>query len=173
MMKKLLLLFCALQAIIVIYSSKSIAQQPAFRDSLLDHLTGNWVLHGAIAGKQTTHDVTAQWVLNHQYLQIHEVSRAKDAKGLPAYEASVFVGWQQATKQYVCVWLDDYGSISPASFGIAKSNGPNIIPFIFTYNDDIFHTTFKYNPKDNTWAWDLDSEDKGVLKPFARCTLTR
>jgi len=64
-------------------------QQPTFHDQLLDHLPGNWVLQGTIAGKDTTHDVTAEWVLGHQYVRIHEVSREKNSQGLPAHEAMV------------------------------------------------------------------------------------
>jgi hypothetical protein len=30
---------------------------------LLDHLAGQWILQGTIAGKRTTHDVQVEWVL--------------------------------------------------------------------------------------------------------------
>ncbi len=33
--------------------------EEGFYDPLLDHMTGQWVLQGTIAGKQTTHDITA------------------------------------------------------------------------------------------------------------------
>jgi len=59
-------------------------QQSTFHDQLLDHLTGTWVLQGTIMGKETTHDVAAEWVLGHQYVRIHEVSREKNSQGLPA-----------------------------------------------------------------------------------------
>jgi len=51
------------------------AQQPTLRDSLLDRLVGRWVLRGTIQGAATTHDVTADWVLGHQYVRIQEASR--------------------------------------------------------------------------------------------------
>ena len=50
-------------------------------DSLLDNLSGTWVLRGTLAGKQTTHDITSDWILGRQYLQIRERSRENDSKG--------------------------------------------------------------------------------------------
>jgi hypothetical protein len=80
---------------------------PAVPDeTLLDHLTGNWILHGTIAGKETTHDVDSEWVLNHEYVRIHEVSREKNGAGQPAYEAIVYIAWDAAAKEYLCLWLD-------------------------------------------------------------------
>ena len=54
---------------------------------LLDHLTGNWVMKGMIGGKAVTHDVDASWLLNREYLQLHEVSRERTVSGAPSYEA--------------------------------------------------------------------------------------
>ncbi|MBS1793716.1 MAG: hypothetical protein JSS81_07675 [Acidobacteria bacterium] len=149
------------------------AQQPTFQDPLLDHLVGKWVLRGTIAGKQTTHDVVAEWVLNHQYLKIHEISREKNEKGQPGYEANVFIGWDQASSEYVCVWLDDYGNVNSQSLATAKRSG-NEIPFLFHYKDgSSFHTTFAYYPEGNYWEWRLDAEKNGSFNPFARVKLTR
>lgn len=52
-----------------------IAQQTTSQDSLLDRLTGNWILQGTIAGNEITHDINTQWVLDHQYVQLKEVAR--------------------------------------------------------------------------------------------------
>ena len=67
-------------AAVALVSSSALAQ-PTFQDPLLDHLIGTWVLQGSIAGRETTHDIVATWVLGHQYVRLHEVSREKDAKG--------------------------------------------------------------------------------------------
>jgi hypothetical protein len=149
------------------------AQQPTFKDSLLDHFVGKWILRGVIAGKQTTHDVVAEWVLNHQYMKIHETSREKNEKGLPAYEANVYIGWDQPSSEYACVWLDDYGDVNTQSLATAKRSG-NEIPFLFKYKDgSSFHTTFAYNQKDNFWEWRMDAEHNGSMDPFARVKLTK
>jgi hypothetical protein len=147
-------------------------QQPTFHDQLLDHFTGNWVLQGTIMGKENTHDITAEWVLGHQYLRIHEVSREKNAQGLPDYEANAYVGWNQPAGEYACVWLDTLGGIAPESIGHAKRAG-NEIHFLFKGKDGVFHTRFIYHPETRNWEWRMDSEEKGTTKPFARVKLTR
>ena len=58
-------------------------------DSLFDRLIGHWVLTGSIARQQTTHDVTFEWMLGREYVQMHEVSRERAPTGGPAYEAVV------------------------------------------------------------------------------------
>jgi len=41
------------------------------------------------------------WVLNHQYVQLHEVSREKNTGGSPQYEAVVLIGLDAAKNQYL------------------------------------------------------------------------
>jgi len=146
--------------------------QPTFHDELLDHFQGSWVLQGTIAGKETTHDITNDWVLNHQYLKIYEISREKNAQGDPAYEATVFLGWDQATSRYFAIWLDIWGGFSKATVGYAPRSGDEI-RFLFDDGKSDFHTTFLYDRKADTWEWRMDSEEKGKLKPFARVKLIR
>ena len=74
----------------VLASLAAAAQQPTLASPLLDHLAGHWVLRGTIAGKPTTHDVDAEWVIQHQYLRLHEVSQEQNAKRQPQYEAMIF-----------------------------------------------------------------------------------
>jgi hypothetical protein len=164
--------FCATVACVILMSALAAAQQPTFRDALLDHLVGNWVLQGTIAGKQTTHDITAEWVLAHQYLRLNEVAREKKSDGGPGYQAMVFIGWNQSSDQYMCVWLDDFGGAFDSTIGHAKSAG-NEIALLFNYPEGPFHTTFTYDPQSDTWQLRMDAEDKGKMKPFARAKLTR
>jgi len=151
------------------------AQQTPFQDSLLNHMTGEWILHGTIMNQETTHDVTGEWVLAHQYLQIHEVSREKNSEGGPAYEATVFIGWDKAINQYDCLWLDvtSGGGLNGQGIGHGQRNRNNIA-FLFNGSDgSIFHTTFVYDGGKDSWQWIMDGETSGKLEPFARLTLTR
>ena len=155
-------------------ATPALAQQATFNDPLVDHLAGKWVLTGQMDKGQVTHDVTAEWVLAHQYLEIHETSREKSKDGSPVYQAKVFIGWDAGKKIYDVVWLDDYGSISTQSLGYAKPNG-NSLAFVFQDRDDpnTFHTTFTWHPETGTWAMDMDSVTAaGKAEPFARTTLT-
>ena len=155
----------------LLLTTHATAQQPTFRDSLLDHLVGKWLLQGTVADQKTTQDIDASWVLEHQYLRLHEISR-EQKDGKPTYEAFSFIGWNQTSEEYACAWIDIYGGLSPFSLGYAKRN-QNEIPFLFKDKDTSFHTTFTYSPKDDSWFWRMDSEQKGTLSPFGRLTLTR
>ena len=142
---------------------------------LLDRLVGQWVLRGTIAGKQTTHDVLAEWVLKREYLRLHEVSREKDTKGDPAYEAIVFVGWDAQTQEYACLWLDSTAGSGLSAQGIAhgKRSGDSI-PFLFTISaSDLIHNTFAYDRLADTWKWLIDDESNGKTERFADVKLSR
>ena len=54
-----------------------------------DQKLGHWVLQGTIARQSTTHDVTFDWMLGREYVQMHDVSRERAANKTPAYEAVV------------------------------------------------------------------------------------
>lgn len=97
------LLAAALAGTAVSTTSAQTSRPPS---ELLERLVGTWVIEGTMAGKPTTHDVVARWVLNGQYLQLHEVSRERDAQGRPAYEALVYLTWEPSRGEYSCLWLD-------------------------------------------------------------------
>ena len=93
----------AILALLFMTSFSASAQEPTRKDPLLDRLTGSWTLQDTIAGHETTHDIESEWVLNHEYLQLHETSREKNAQGQPAYEAIVFIEWDESSNDYVTV----------------------------------------------------------------------
>jgi hypothetical protein len=151
------------------------AQKPEHRDPLLDRLTGSWTLQGTIAGRQTTHDIESEWVLGHEYLQLHETSREKNAQGQPSYEAIVLIEWNEASNEYRCLWLDSTGGgglMVPTAQG---KRGNDQIAFLFKDKDEDsgVHTTFVYDKSADTWSWLMDNENRGKLTPFARVKLTR
>jgi hypothetical protein len=163
-------------AFFILLSVSTLAQQPAtFQDPLLDHFVGPWVLTGTIGGAATTHDVDVAWVLGHQYVCIQETSREKDGKGQPAYEAIVFIGWDQPTGQYSCIWLDNTGGGGLVGWAIAHAKRESDkIAFLFKGADGSpFHTTFTYDKNGDSWQWKMDGEEGGKLTPFARVKLTR
>lgn len=145
-------------------------------DPLLDRLVGAWVLRGTIAGKTTTHDVTAEWMLGHEYLRIHEQSREQDDQGHARYEAVVLIGREAASGEYQCLWLDSTGGGGLTAQAIAhgKPSG-NAIPFVFREADGSisFTNTFAYESEDKAWTWALDNVREGKPEPFARVRLTR
>lgn len=154
-----------------------LAQEPAANSplELLDHLAGQWILQGTIAGKQTVHDVQAEWVLKREYMRLHEVSRDRDANGAPAYEAIVFVSWDPKAQEYICLWLDSTagGGLSTQGLAHARKAGDSI-PFLFTLSpSDSIRNTFVYDRAADTWKWLIDNDEKGKTQRFADVKLTR
>lgn len=157
-------------------SARATAQAAPVNDPFLDHLAGTWVLRGTIGGKPTTHDVTAEWVLNHLYLRLHEVSREKDAAGHPQYEAIVTIGWDGTAREYQCLWLDSTagGGLTPQSMGRGTREGDKV-PFLWREKDGTlsFTNTFVYDKAGDAWIWIMDNIHQGKPVPFARLTLAR
>lgn len=158
------------------FAGVALGQPAPLEDPLLERLSGAWVLRGTIAGQTTTHDVAAEWVLGHEYLKIHEVSREKDGKGLPQYEAIVLVGWDARAAQYQCLWLDSTagGGLSAQAIGLGKRAG-DTIPFLFREADGrvSFDNTFAYERASDAWTWRMDNVQNGKAVPFGRVRLTR
>jgi hypothetical protein len=149
------------------------AEQPVLHDAFLDKLVGRWVITGPVAGEETTDDLTVEWVNQHQYLRLHEVSRHKRPDGRPRYEATVHIGWNQSTATYGIVWLDDFGGLSTQSIGLATKSGDRL-PFVFTNPDGTFtRTTMTYDPATKGWTWTIDEDRAGTLSRFATLKLTR
>jgi hypothetical protein len=149
--------------------------QTVQRDTLLARMIGHWILKGTIARQQVVHDVTFQWVLGGEYVEMHEISRERTPTGTPAYEAIVYLGHDPHTSEYSAMWLDNtaYGAFDPAGVGRGSAEADSI-PLLFIYSTTSrFHTTFVYDRSSDSWAWHMDNDDEKGRRPFARVTLTR
>lgn len=162
-------------ALWLILTIPAAARQQGVQNALLDHLAGKWVLKGTIAGSETTHDIDSEWILGHNYLRLHEISREVTEDGAPEYEAIVLIEWNETSNQFACLWLDSTGSggLSTEVIGYAKRSGDKL-PFMFKLPDGgIIHNTFVYNRDSDTWEWFIDNESDGKRQVFARVLLKR
>lgn len=168
-------MFCTLLCVLFCSISLAAQNRATVPLKLLDHLTGNWVLRGTIAGKLTTHDVQAAWVLNREYVRLHEISRDKNDNGGTRYEAIVYLSWDVKAQQYTCLWLDSTAGGGLSAQGIARANlAGHSIPLVFTLApSDQIRTTFSYDEATDTWQWLIDNVDNGREHRFANVTLTR
>ena len=155
--------------------SAAVHGQSSSPSQLLDHLAGDWVLKGTIAGKQTIHDVHARWVLRREYVELHELSREKTPSGEPAYEAIILVSWDPKANQFACLWLDSTAGGALSSSVTCRANpAAESIPFVFTYSpSESIHTTFTYRGATDTWRWVIDEETNGKTDRFADVELSR
>jgi hypothetical protein len=144
------------------------AQDKPFTDDLLDHLAGTWKMTGQIQGQPVTHTVSAGWMLNHQFLHVHE----KDAAVPPAYEVEIYVGYDSTSERYVVHWLDVFGGRLSETLGYGKREG-NSIRFVFEYPDGPFTNTFAWKPELRKWQWVLETKNKdGKWTNFATLDLS-
>ncbi len=168
----LLLLLIALP--IALVSGRSGAQTPAeWRDALVDHMAGTWKLDGQLVGRAAHHEVQAEWVLNHQFLRIHEKTDADAPASEQRYEATWFLGYDPVSERYVLHLLDVFGARFSETLGYGVRDG-NTIRFVFEYPDGPFHTTFRWSPEKDSWQWVMEQKDKdGKWTNFADLKLTR
>lgn len=152
----------------VLISVPAIAQGPAnWHDELADHLVGTWKVEGRVLGRDAHHEVNAEWVLNHQFLRIHEKTAATAPASENPYEALWFLGYDAISERYVLHLIDVFGGRFSETLGYGTRNG-NEIRFVFEYPDGPFRNTFRWSPEGTTWQWFLEQKDKdGKWTTFA------
>ena len=143
------------------------------QDPLLDKMVGKWKVGGTIRGRTVEQSVEAQWVLNHQFLQVHEKGVPDSKSAGPGYEAMVMIGYDHASERYVAHWTDIYGGRFSETLGYGVRSGDQI-EFVFEYPDGPFHTTFRWLPEKQQWQWLMKMKDgRGQWVEFANLVLTR
>jgi hypothetical protein len=150
------------------------AQTPAeWHDDLADHMIGKWKLEGQIMGRDAHHAVETEWVLNHQFVRIHEKTEATAPGSEKRYEAIWFLGYDPISERYILHLLDVFGGRFSETLGYgARDSGS--IRFVFEYSDGPFHTTYQWSPEKDTWRWLITQKDKnGNWTTFGDVTLSR
>ncbi len=145
----------------------------SLQDPLLDRMVGRWKVGGTIRGHTVEQSVGAQWVLNHQFLQIHEQGAPDPKTAGPAYEAIVMIGYDHTSERYVAHWMDIYGGRFSETLGYGARSGDQI-EFLFEYPDGPFRTTFRWLPEKKQWQWLMKTKDnRAQWAEFANLILTR
>lgn len=141
-------------------------------EAMLSRLVGRWLLTGTIAGETAVHDVDAEWTLQRNYVRINEVSREQGDNGLPAYEATILIGWLD--DHYVCFWFD-ITEVASGDVTCRAAESPNSLPFEFrdAAGTLILTNTFTYDDANDTWRWQLDNVKDGASETFGDVTLRR
>lgn len=140
-----------------------------FKDELLDKLVGDWKSAGKIGNRAVDYQITADWTLKHQFLEVHMT----DAANPPAYEARVFIGYDNTSERYVAHWIDVFGGRWSETLGFGTRSG-NEIKFVFEYPDGPFHTTFTWAPETGRWKMLMQQKDKaGKWTMFAEQELRK
>ena len=142
-----------------------------FQDPLLEKLVGDW--HVACkfgSGRTAENTLRAEWVLNHQFVELHY----RDVATPPKYEAMVFIGYDNASERYVAHWIDVFGGRFSETLGYGKlDEAAHAIRFVFEYPDGPFTNTFTFDSKTKTWTSLMRQKDKGQWSTFAEEKFTR
>ena len=143
-----------------------------FHDDLLDNLQGRWRVTGPVVSKPRELDLTAEWVLNHQFLLVHQKDAAPPEGKIP-YDALIYIGYDNASERYVVHWIDIFGGRVSETLGFGTRAG-NSIKFNFEYPDGPFHNTFTWNPETKTWHFFLEQKNtEGKWGTFADQTASK
>jgi hypothetical protein len=144
-----------------------------FQDALVDKLAGSWELTGTVGHQKVTHRVDADWVLNHQFLRVHEKTEKSADLSASPYEAIVMIGYDNASERYVAHWTDIYGGRFSETLGYGGRSGDEI-EFVFEYPDGPFHTTFRWEAAQDQWHWLMRQKNgAGQWTDFADAILRR
>jgi len=164
----------AVLLILTIAPTHALAQAPPeWKDELVDHMSGNWVLSGQVLGREAHHELQAEWLLNHQFLRLHEKTSHDAPASERHYEAIWFLGYDSISDRYVLHLMDIFGTRYSETLGYGARDG-NSIRFVFEYPEGPFHTTFSWSPETGSWRWLLEEKNKeGKWANFAEFKLTR
>src|SRR5260370_4917947 len=105
---------------------------PALQDRFLDNFAGDWRVERKMGNGRTAEtSVRGEWTLKHQFIELHYGY----ADAASEYEAIVFIGFDDAAKNYVCHWMDVFGG-RYSEYGRGK------------IHHDLRASEFSFNPKE-------------------------
>ena len=137
------------------------------KDPFLDNLVGNWHVGRKFgSGRTAENTVHAEWVLDHQFLELHY----RDIATPPKYEAMVFIGYNAGEQCYVCHWIDNFGGEFSALGSGKIDSERHAIEFTFNYKDGPFINKFSSDPATKTWRSLMRQKENGEWKVFTEDT---
>ena len=154
-------------------STAQLQGPPEWHDDLIDHMVGTWKIEGNVMGAEAHHTVTAEWVLNHQFLRMYEKTSPDAPSSEKRYEAIWFIGYDDVSEKYVEHLMDIFGARFSESLGYGTRDGDSI-RFVYEYPDGPFHTTYRWNAQQGSWQWLMEEKNKnGKWITFADFKLKR
>jgi hypothetical protein len=138
-------------------------------DPFLSRLEGDWDMVGTVQGKPVRHHGTGRWVLKKSWLCLSIV----DVGNPPAYEASVYLGFDKRAHGYIAHWLDQFGAAGARVVGTGQREGETLV-VLFPYGEGAFRDTFSLAAGASSGSLLLESQEKdGHWSTFASYRLTR
>lgn len=121
-------------------------------DAFLDGMAGDWVMEGQVMGDPVRYRAHGERVLTGAWMEMHMV----DANATPpAYEARVFLGWDDEAHDYIAHWLDDFGASGARVAGRGVGDG-DTLTILFPYADGVFRNIWART--DSGWTLTVDAQ---------------
>lgn len=145
-----------------------------FHDDLLDHLNGKWMATGIVHGNPATLNIEAEWVLEHQYLLLHEKS-AGNVPGQPfPFEGFLFIGYNQTGKRYLAHEMTVWGGDDPTEGFVYAYRAGNEIKLVGRDQAEVIRVQrFTWDPIAKSWHIESRRVTAGKEEPpFLDLTVT-
>jgi hypothetical protein len=125
-----------------------------FHDDLLDRFVGKWEVGAVVYGQKFTLDREADWVLNHQYLRVHEKSREVIPWLKAPFERLVFIGYNHRSKRYVVQEMTVHGAdvpFEPEGFAYGSRTGDELTMDIKNGAEVAIRGRWTWDRASSTW----------------------
>jgi hypothetical protein len=136
-----------------------------FHDELLNHFVGKWTVSGTVHGQEFKNiDLQVEWVLNHQFLQIHEKGRDIVPWLQTFYESFLYIGYDHPNKRYVGHLMNVFGGDDQLAYLFFGTRTNNEINFVSKFSDqtgNLDSETFTWKPESKSWHWIAKLVNKG------------
>jgi hypothetical protein len=144
--------------LIVLLTPLSFAQTTAdttrrFYDDLLNNLVGKWEVSATVYGQKFSLEREAEWVMNHQYLRIHEKSREVVPWLKEPFERTIFIGYNHHAKRYLVYELTVHGAdgpLQPEGFSYGDRKGNELKVVIKKGSEPFTIQRFTWEPKSSS-----------------------
>lgn len=146
---------CALATTsLLLIGPAAVAQQPIppITDDLLDRLVGRWEMAGTVHDRPSKQTFEVAWVLNHQFLRIHEKSVEEVTGTTVPFEAFLFIGHDKSRKQYVLHAMNVFGAGRGGELVYGARAG-NEITFTEGHDGGRIRIRFIWQPESATWHY--------------------
>ncbi len=149
-------------------SDAASAANPTADDAFLDELAGDWLMDGQVMGEPVRYRAHGQRVLGGAWLEFHMT----DANNTPpAYEARVFLSWDDEAHDYVAHWLDDFGAGGARVTATGARDG-DTLTIHFPYADAAFRNIWVHS--DEGWTLTVEAQQPDTTwRNFANYTIRR
>jgi Protein of unknown function (DUF1579) len=157
----------AMSALTVSADTAAAATPPG--DAFLTQLVGEWDMSGTVNGRPVRYRGEGRWVLKNSWLCL----TMTDSASPPAYQASVFLGFDRRAGDYIAHWLDQLGAAGARVVASGKREGRTLV-LLFPYSDGAFRDTLSLAANGASGSLLLESQQKdGHWSTFASYRLTR